>query len=80
MRCQQFHPTHNTSLISALFDISTAAPSSTRRAKDTSAPFVHIALCPFDCVPDTQREETKSDRDINGSMWLNIYILRPWDL
>ena len=77
MRCQQFHPTRNTSLISALFDISTAVPSSKRRTEDSSAPFVHRALCPFDCVPDNLREKTKSDRDINVSTWLNLYIHRP---
>lgn len=77
MRCQQFHPTRDTSLISALFDISTAAVSSKRCTEDRNAPFVRRALCPFDCVPNRLREETKSDRDINGSMWLTIYIQGP---
>ncbi len=77
MRCQQFHSARDTSLISALFDISTAAPSSKRRSEDTNAPFVRGALCPFDFVPDRLREETKSDRDINGSMWFTICIPRP---
>lgn len=76
MRCQQFHSARDTSLISALFDISTAAPSSKRCTEDTNAPFVHGALCPFDCVPDKLREETKKDRDINGSMWFTICIPR----
>lgn len=40
-------------------------------------PFVRGALCPFDCVPDRLREETKSDRVINGSMWFAICIPRP---
>lgn len=77
MRCQQFHPTRNTSLISALFDISTAAQSSKCRTEDTNARFVRRALCPFDWVPDRLREETESDRDINGSMWLTICLPRP---
>ena len=84
MRCQQFHAARDTSLISALFDISTAAPSSKRCTEDTKAPFVRGALCPFDCDPDRRErerereEETKSDRDINGSMWFAICI--PPDL
>lgn len=80
MRCQQFQSTRDTSLISALFDISTAALSSKRRTEDTNAPFVPRALCPFDCVPDWLRGETKGDRDVNGSMWFTICIPRPQGL
>lgn len=79
MRCQQFHPALDTSLISALFDISTAALSSKCRTEDRDALFVHGVLCPFNSVPDRPGEETrtKSDRDINGSMWLSICVPGP---
>lgn len=48
---------------------------SERRTEDTNVPFVHGALCPH-YVPDRLREETKSDRDVNRSMWFTICI--PW--
>lgn len=77
MRCQQFYPTHFTALISALFDISTAAPSTKRSSEDTTAAFVQRVLCPFDCVPQKLDRWRDKEGDINRSMWLTIPVPRP---